>query len=67
MNDATITQLGLVVVYSAVGVLLNLTDRVERSRALRVWSLTFFLLAVDALVNVGRLQFGLPPAMCALS
>ena len=67
MNDATITQLGLTLVYSAVGVLLILTERVERSRALRVWSLTFFLLAVDALVNDCRLQFGLPPAMSAVS
>jgi hypothetical protein len=44
MNDRSLTEVGLAVVYSGVCVVMLLTERVERSRALRFWSVTFFLL-----------------------
>jgi len=61
MNDDILTQLGLTIVYTAVGVLVILTERVERSRALRLWSLCFAALALDALAGVVIALFELPP------
>jgi signal transduction histidine kinase len=67
LNDVALTQMGLTVVYAAVGVLMVLTERVERSRALRIWSLTFFLFALDAFVSSAIALFGLPQAASAIS
>lgn len=60
MTEDAFAQFGLFVVYAAVGGLMLLTERVERSRALRIWASTFFLFAIDALLTSLRLKFGLP-------
>ncbi len=67
MNDVTITQLGLTFVYTAVGVLVNLTERVERSKALRIWALALYLFAIDALSSALHDIFHLPPYVHAIS
>lgn len=67
MKDVTITQLGLTVVYSAVGVLVALTERVERSKALRIWSVAFYMFALDALNSALRDILHLPNYVNAVS
>lgn len=47
MTDKLITALGLAIVYFATGTLVALTERVERSRALRLWTLGLYCFAVD--------------------
>jgi signal transduction histidine kinase/CheY-like chemotaxis protein len=67
LNDVALTQTGLAVVYAAVGVLMALTERIERSRALKIWTLSFYLFALDAFVTSAIALFGLPQAVCAIS
>lgn len=67
MDDTAITQLGLTVVYGAVGVLLTLTERVESSRALRLWSLTLYLFSLDALASALGIILGLSAYTRAVS
>jgi len=65
MNDTVMTQLGLTVVYTAVGALVTLTERVERSKALRIWSFAFYMFSIDALASALRDQFHLTSLVVA--
>jgi signal transduction histidine kinase/CheY-like chemotaxis protein len=60
MNDISVTQGGLAIVYAAVGLLLTLTERVERSKALRLWTVMFFLFSLDASGRSAAAVFALP-------
>ena len=47
MTDELITPLGLTIVYFAAGTLVALTERVERSRAMRLWTIGLYFFALD--------------------
>lgn len=51
VSDHILAMIGLGVVYTGVGILLLLTDRVEPSKSLRIWSLAFLFFAANALTG----------------
>lgn len=60
MSDHALTQIGLGFVYTCVGILLLLTDRVEPSKSLRVWALAFLFFAANAVTEFLGYLLGKP-------
>lgn len=67
MNDATITQLGLTVLYVAAAALMALLGRIEASHLFRTWTVAFLLFGLDAGISAAKHAWKLPPLVHALT